>query len=222
MGTIALVLLVPGFYANLWRMAEQRQFLGFQGGSESLVIGRMLKSRRDGILSAGGLTGAWLPGTAPQRGISDTWLSPAQGRNQYVLYFHGVTRDTYVPYLSQPGGQAMLFSLLDRLIPATPRITLEVLHVITALLSAGALALIALWFYNELGLSAALCATASMVICRWLTVFGRDLWWSIWAFSLPMIVLMYCISNRKSLSGRRLMTLGFLCIIAMLIKCFII
>lgn len=215
------MLLIPGLYANFWRVADQRQFRAFQGGSESLVIGRMLKSRRDGILSAGALTGAWLPEAALPRVISDAWLSPAQGRNQYELYFHGVTRDSFVPYLSQPGGQAMLFSLLDRAIPASPRIKLEVLYVITALLSAGALALIALWFYNELGLSAALCATGSMVMCRWLTVFGRDLWWSLWAFYLPMIVLMYCTGSRKSLSLPGPVTIGILCLIAVLIKCLI-
>lgn len=55
---ISTLLLFFGFYTNILHIAEQHWFENHQLGTESLIIGRMVKSRQDGIFSAGGLTGS--------------------------------------------------------------------------------------------------------------------------------------------------------------------
>jgi len=56
------LLLGLGFYQNQWKAADQDWFANHQLDTESLVIGRMVKSRRDGIFSSGGLPGQVLGG----------------------------------------------------------------------------------------------------------------------------------------------------------------
>ena len=179
-------------------------------------MGRMVKSRQDGILSDGGLTGA---------GISKVfrygWLSKEQARDQYIAYLKGSTFDEYSPYMSQIGGQGMIFSLFDKLLPFSPQRKLDSFYMLTALLSATALTLIVLWFYCEFGLCVAVFVALSMALSQWLTVFGRNLWWGIWAFYLPMIAIMYFLRYNRVPTNHHFIIFGILVFISVFVKCVI-
>ena len=115
----------------------------------------------------------------------------------------------------------MIFSLLDSVVPFSPQEKLKLFYLLTSLLSAVALTLVVLWFYCEFGLSAALFVLASMVLSQWLTVFGRNLWWGLWAFYLPMVAVMYFLKYRRTPTNRHFITFGFLSFIAIFLKCLI-
>ena len=61
----------------------------------------------------------------------------------------------------------------------------------------------------------------SAVLSQWLTVFGKNLWWSLWAFYLPMIVVFYLLKRHRVPSNRQFIKFGILIFTAVLIKCFI-
>ena len=61
----------------------------------------------------------------------------------------------------------------------------------------------------------------SAVLSQWLTVFGKNLWWSLWAFYLPMIVVFYLLKRHRVPSNRQFIKFGILIFISVLIKCFI-
>ena len=214
--TIPTLLLFFGFLFNLWHVAEQQWFNSHQRDTESLVIGRMVKSRQDGIFSAGGLNGAGMT-----TNIQQAWITSNQIDNQYAAYLNNGSFDTFSTYMSQPGGQSMIFSLFDRFIPLSPQIKLWCFYVLTALLSAIALTTIIGWFYEEFGGWVAICATGSAVLSQWLTVFGKNLWWSLWAFYLPMIVVLYFLKRHRETLNRQHVRCGVLIAIAVFIKCFI-
>ena len=203
-----------GFLLNVWHVAEPEWFETHQRDTESLILGRMVKSRQHGIFSTGGLTGA---------GITDMeqWISSEQIDAQYVAYLNGLTFDKYSPYMSQPGGQGILFSLLDRLLPLSPHVKLWTFYVLTALLSAIALTAIVGWFYEAFGGWVAIGVAGSAVLSQWLTVFGKNLWWSLWAFYLPMLVVLYFLKRHKDPANRQFIRFGILICIAVFIKCFI-
>ena len=92
----------------------------------------------------------------------------------------------------------MLFSILDGVIPLSPREKLRLFHAFTSLLSALSIAAIVLWFYREFGISIASVVLGSAVFSQWLVVFGRNLWWSMWAFYLPMVVVMHYLIYNNS------------------------
>ena len=213
---ISILLLFFGFLFNLWHVAEQQWFDGHQRDTESLVIGRMVKSRQDGIFSAGGLNGAGIT-----TNVQQDWISSNQIDNQYAAYLNSGSFDQFSTYMSQPGGQGIIFSLLDKLMPLSPQIKLWAFYVLTALLSAIALAAIIGWFYDEFGGWAAIFVIGSAVLSQWLTVFGKNLWWSLWAFYLPMIAVMYFLKRYRETLDQKLIRFGILIAIAVFIKCFI-
>ena len=213
---ISIGLLFFGFLFNLWHVAEQEWFDTHQRDTESLIVGRMVKSRQDGIFSAGGLTGAGIT-----TNIQQEWISSNQIDNQYSAYLNNHSFDKYSPYMSQSGGQGILFSLFDRLIPLSPQIKLWSFYVLTALLSAIALTAIIGWFYEEFGGWIAIFVAGSAVLSQWLTVFGKNLWWSLWAFYLPMIIVMYFLKRHRDPANRQFIRFGILIFISVFIKCFI-
>jgi hypothetical protein len=215
-GAISIVVLSGGFFCNCWHVAEQQWFVGHQVDTESLVVGRMVRSRQAGLFSDGGLLGAGIPNDLHRRG-----LTLEQAHDQYSAYFDGLTFDEYSPYMSQTGGQGVLFGLLDSSIPLSPQRKLKAFYMLTSLLSAIALTLVILWFYCEFGLCVAIFVACSMVLSQWLTVFGRNLWWSIWAFYLPMIVVMYLLRYRRVSTDRRFVTFGILVFVSVFAKCLI-
>jgi hypothetical protein len=62
---LAKLLIFFGFSPNRWQVADQKWFIYFQRDSESLIVGRLVKSRQEGTFSAGGLTGFGSPYTFP-------------------------------------------------------------------------------------------------------------------------------------------------------------
>jgi hypothetical protein len=175
----------------------------------------LVKSRQDGILSAGGLTGAGI-----NHNLHETWITPKEIDRQYLSYWDDLPFDTYSPYLSQIGGQGMLYSVLDRFTPlSSSRTKYEVFQMVASLLSAVALTLIILWFYFEFGLTSAVLILVSAVLSQWLTVFGRNLWWSLWAFYLPMIAVMYFLKFNRSPAKRHFINFGILVGISVFVKC---
>jgi hypothetical protein len=223
----SIVLLTGGFYSNSLNVAEQQWFVNSQRDSESFIVGRMLKSREDGILSAGGLTGVvirdGIDSVLSQSPIQvqnnqDDYPFESQIQYQYIAYSNNLTFDGYSPYMSQIGGQGMFFSLLDHLIPISGKVKLKAFHMFTSILSAVALTLVILWFYGEFGFSVAIFVVMSAVLSQWLTVFGRNLWWSIWAFYLPMIAVMYFLKHNRAPENRYLLSLGALVFISVFIK----
>ncbi|MXY29311.1 hypothetical protein F4Y59_14265 [Candidatus Poribacteria bacterium] len=213
---LSIGLLFLGFLFNVWHVAEQEWFDTHQRDTESLIVGRMVKSRQDGLFSAGGLTGAGIT-----TNIQQDWISENQIDNQYAAYLNSGSFDKFSPYMSQPGGQGIIFSLLDGLIPLSPQIKLWLFYVLTALLSAIALTLIVNWFYEAFGGWVAIFVVGSAVLSQWLTVFGKNLWWSLWAFYLPMIAILYFLKRYRGPENRQLIRLGILIFGAVSIKCFI-
>ena len=153
--------------------------------------------------------------------VQQEWITSNQIDNQYAAYLNRGSFDNFSTYMSQPGGQGIIFSLLDGRIPLSPQIKLWAFYVLTALLTAIALTAIIGWFYDEFGEWVAIFVIGSAVLSQWVTVFGKNLWWSLWAFYLPMLVIMYFLKRYRETLDRQFIRFGILIFIAVSIKCFI-
>ncbi len=213
---LSIGLLFFGFFSNTWRVADQNWFATHQKDTEAHIMGRMVKSRQDGIFSAGGLNGWGTAKSTDAEWIPSTALGP-----QYTAYLYELSFEKFSTYNSQPAGQGMIFSLLDRLIPLSPENKLKLFYVLTALLSAIALTAVIGWFYEAFGGWVAIFVLCSAVLSQWLTVFGKNLWWSLWAFYLPMIAVLYFLKRYRETLDRQLIRFGIVIFIAVSIKCFI-
>jgi len=171
-GSLSILALFLGFFTDYWGVADKQWFGNHQRDMENHVIGRMVRSRQDGIFSDGGLMGIGSPDTTlkyfPARPFS----------NQVTAYVNGQSFGAFRTYNSLIGGQGMLFSIFDKLITLSPQEKLNSFHAFTAMLSAITLTAIILWFYMEFGFTVAIFVIISAVFSQWLVVFGRNLYWS--------------------------------------------
>ena len=211
---VSTAILFIGFFSNGWKVADQKWFVNHQRDMESHIIGRIVQSNQEGLFSYGGLTGLGSRNKVPV----DYFDRPFDF--QYAAHFFGLKFGAYTTYNSQIGGQGMLFSILDKIIPLPAPKKLPIYHALTALLSALTISFILLWFYWELGLFVCISVLASVIFSQWLVVFGKNLWWVMWAFYLPMVLIMHYLKRYRTATAWNFKIFGSLVFLAVLIKCF--
>jgi hypothetical protein len=190
------------FYSNSFRVVDQQWFNNLQF-MEGPVLGRMVKSHEDGILSDGGLLGEYNVNITP-----NSFWTVNSYLKQKEYYFSRNPQGPFEVYASQIGAQGILFSFLDQVLEISPSQKLELFHALVSLLSAIFISAIFIWFYLEFGIIPAFFVLLSAIFSKWLIIFGQNIFWSLWAFYMPMIVLMYYlkygrIDNRKNYCTKR-------------------
>jgi hypothetical protein len=203
------------FHYNCFKVLEEEALSRRQLIADRQILGRLAKSQQDGILSAAGLLGMVQPGEADLREPCEIWIS------QYYAFLDGMSFEVYEPYLSQIGGQGMVFGLLNAAVPASPQVKLDIFHILTSMLLALSLSLIVLWLYSEYGLLTAVFALAGAALSSWLVLFGRSLYMSTWAFFLPMLLMMFFLRRSKRWRRQFPLTLGLTACCALCLKCVI-
>ncbi len=186
---LSTLLLFLGFYRNLLSLVPKQAFADFDKGSESLVIGRLVRTRQNTFFSDGGLLGT---GDAQTSIIAEPEFD-----HQYQVYRSGGEFGTYMIYKSQSGGQAWIFSILDGISPFSPTTNLKLFHAFTALLTAITLSVLILWFLGQFGWIPAIVVLLSSLVSHWLTLYGRNLFYSIWDYFLPFVAALFFLDRES-------------------------
>jgi hypothetical protein len=207
----SMILLFLGFYRDQWGVVREKKFKEFQTDSESLVMARMVESRQNGILSENGLLG-WGDVHLPDLNESDY-------AHQYDVYLAGGDFQTYSLYKSLSGAQAMFFSLLDGLSPFPPALNLRDFRVLVALLFASTLSVFILWIRHEFGWLASLLVLVTTLVSQWITLFGRNLFYVIWASFLPMVLVAWFLVWEERNTRPANLRLASVAFVSMLFKC---
>jgi hypothetical protein len=185
---LALLLLTPGYYGNAWRAVGKKWFFDWQKFHEHIVVARLVQSRQAGMFSYGALLGY---------GDITTWdVSNAVIDHEYDLFANGGQFSTYWPYNSVPGLQAIPFSLVDRYTGLAPATTLKLFRLVEAVLTAAVFGLFLIWILGQFGLTAVLVTLAFITGSEWLTLYGANFYWNLWAFYLPLVI--FCIYLQRS------------------------
>lgn len=203
-----------GFYCNQWKAAKQEWFDQFQRDSESRVVGRLAKSRQDGIFSSSGMIGRFVHPTHPNR--------RTKNENQYRIYENHLSTEGKVfnIYISQIGFQGITFSLLDKFTNIQESTFLNCMRFATSILLAIVLSVIVLWFFLEFGFVSAVIVLLTILYSHWITVFGRNLWWVLWSFYLPFLASLHVCNrsiNKKIFSAHYAFLITFLAVFVKLL-----
>ena len=182
-------LLFLGFDRNFLGLVPAQAFASFDKGSESLVVGRLVWTRQSGFFSDGALLGT---GDARTPIIAEPEFD-----YQYETYLGDKKFTTYMIYKSQSGGQAFFLSLLDSISPFSSTINLRIFHGLTAFLSAVTLAALILWFHSQFGWLTALIILVTTMASHWLTLYGRNLFYSVWDYFLPMVAILFLLEHES-------------------------
>jgi hypothetical protein len=207
---LAILLLTPGYYGNTWRAAGPKWFIDWQKFHEHFVVARLVQSRQAGLFSYGGLLGY---GDVTNWDISNDVIN-----NEYALFANGGQFSAYLPYNSVPGLQALPFSLVDKYSGLAPATSLKVFRLVEAFLAAVVLALLLVWMLGQFGLTAALVTLAFLACSEWLTLYGGNFYWNLWAFYLPLTAFTFYIQRFTETGRFRQRTLFLLLAGVFLIK----
>jgi len=184
LGLFAVLVLVPGFYQNQWRAAGRDRFIEWRRDREAMVIARIVESRKSGIFSYGGMLGF---GCTESDVCKRETFTLENLKEEYVVYYKGGLFLSYDPYTSHPGVQGVVFSLLESASDSKFEENLDLFHGIVSLISALTLGLFFSWVYMEIGLLAALTSLLFVAISEWMTFYGGNIFWNLWAFYLPFV-----------------------------------
>jgi hypothetical protein len=171
----SVTLLALNFHTNIFSSANQEWFENHEvyKYGERYVVARLIEAQQNGVFSKSGLVG----------GYTNT-------RSHHRIYTQNqALRDNqrFKTYKSQIGGQAITFATIDRITPFTNQRNIQLFRLGTATLTAIVLSLFILWLYVSFGFGSAVIVLISTLFSQWITVYGNNIFWSLWSFYLPFV-----------------------------------
>lgn len=159
---VSMVILFISAQYNYFNTAEQAFFKNYQQDSEALVIGRLARSKDEGIFSdlgrLGGMRGKTFIPYNSQIGLQGMFFSALNG-------------------------------FLDNIGIEPIALRLNVLHATASFIFALTISSIITLLYLEIGLLASLILVSTIVLSQWLIVSGRNLYWVTGLMYAPMVAV---------------------------------
>lgn len=204
---ILFILFIPNFYNNYWNIGNLNvayfesegnilDIEGYDPYPNMLIIGRLNESKQNGIFSNAGLPGLnYKKNSVPDSIIQDMFTE----QPRYIILYHNIiseyntfmndekSPDNYMPYISQIGGQGIVFSILNKILPFTNKTNYKLIKLFNASLVSLAFVLFIGWSLRNFGLLPAITTFILIFFSPWLSLLGSGLWWSIWGLYLPFL-----------------------------------
>lgn len=198
---------------------------------EALVVGKMARAEKDGLFVASGFPGI----SYDKNQITDTAILANRDKiedlyvrdnivNQFkfdqIKYYEG-NKDLpadYCVYVSHPGGQAMFYYLVQKILPFEKGTRYQILRLLNSMLLALTFVLFIGWVYRNFGFAPSLVTFFFIFTSSWFVLFsGNGLWWSLWNFFLPFMVMLLLLEKRcnkpQSVSDTKIFVFLFLALV---------
>ena len=208
---VVLGVLTPGFYRNQWLAAGNDRFYEWRKFQEHMVIARLAETRENGIFSNGALLG-FLNGSAEDFDAERLEL-------EYQIYLNEEKFQYFSAYTSNPGLQGIFLGVFDELTDFDPTINLNIFHAAESVLTSLVLGGFVYWATMELGLFAGVFTLVFIASSEWMTFFGGNIYWNLWAFYLPLVTTSLYLMKYSASQNFNQLRLGLILFIAMTIKC---
>ena len=214
----SLLFLTLNFYGNSFGIGNNYLIRHFDTYSEALVIGKLACSEKNGLLVHSGLTGV---------NFDKSIVSPeadvlAAAYTDQLNYYLGKKEmpSEYFTYRSQTGGQAILFSMINNLLPFDKDVNLNILRFVNAFLVALSFVIFIGWVYRNFGMLSSIIVLVLIALSTWLIMFSHNLWWALWSFYIPFLTMLLLLErNYKGERKISFFKIGLFAFIAVFIKC---
>lgn len=217
--TIAFIALFLSYTLNTWRVADHDSFTNFDRPDEGMIISRLDRSQHEGIFSYGALTGGMhYYSTDPE--VEEEGFAK-NNILQYESYLAGrPIPGEFIAYKSQTGGQAIMYSFIQKILPFSNPIKLQIFRGINALLVTICYIIFLGWVYRNFSFTSSIITFLLILFSPALTLFGHNLWWALWSYYIPFVTMLLVL-ERKSLkptswTERKLLAAMF---ISVFLKC---
>lgn len=207
-GVSVWIILTFSFKSNIFNTASN-YFDYFQYDSESLVVGRLMLSERDGVTAHAGFLGKVKP-VPPNE--DPFWF-------QYESYCKKNGFNDYEAYYSQPGMQAFFYGIFCKITGVTGERALTFFYWLISLFTAMIFTLFLMWVQVRWGLVTAVFTFITILFSQWVIYFGHNLFWVLGIFYLPFVASLWFLQCAESRIKRPLLMTFLLVFSTMLLKC---
>lgn len=204
----AWIILTFNFKNNIFYTASD-YFDYFQYDSESLVIGRLILSERDGLTAHAAFLGRVQP--IPS-GTNPYWYQYESYRNKYDF-------ENFEAYYSQSGMQAFLYGLFCKITGITGDKAVEFYYWLVSLFTALIFAIFLAWVYCRWGLATAVFTFVTILFSHWITYFGRNIFWVLGIFFFPFVMSLWYLQSIEPRIKKPYRVTFWLMFICMFLKC---
>lgn len=185
---LSFIILTVSYSTNIFHISHEKDL-----GDEALIMGRLLRSQQDGIFSYGGL---------PGRNLYISEAEPNYLEQSLMQYNYYVNEDSipdlYNAYMSQTGGQAIVYSIVQEIAPVKPITKVLIFRIINGLLTALCFTLFFGWICRNFNLTSAVVTFILIFFSNWINSFAYNLWWALWSFYIPFISMLLFYEKRQS------------------------
>ena len=198
---MAFVMFFMSYTINIFKVADQDSFTNFDRPDEGMIISRLDRSQYEGIFSYGALTGGMhyysLDTEVEKEGFAKNNLL------QYDSYLEGKPiPGEFVAYKSQTGGQAFLYACIQKILPVSNLVKIQIFRAINALFVTICFILFLGWVYRNFSFTSSIITFLLLLLSPALTLFGHNLWWALWSYYIPFITMLL-VFERKSLNPEK-------------------
>ncbi|KMQ65890.1 hypothetical protein ACM39_15805 [Chryseobacterium sp. FH2] len=187
------ILLFCNSQFNLFHLIPKERFdYSLVEVSETLVIGKLLNSQQGGIFEDGGFTGVfYVDRDFSNRGIA--------GRKSYAKYINNEhpRKYYYWAYKSQIGGQAILYSVFDKIFNLDNKVSITIFRMLNSLALSVLLTLFMIWVKRKFGLLTTIISFLILILNYWIFLYGKSTWWCNWVYFLPFVYSMFFFEQNK-------------------------
>lgn len=184
--------------------------------SEALIVGRLLESKKNGILSHSGLTGY----VTDSVHIDDYNYN---ARLQFEIMDNIKNSESYPvfkTYDSHNGGQAILYGVFETISPLRLTTNIKILKIINIGLLSFVFTLLALWTKRNFGIIPCLTLLLFIAASSWIRNFSSSLWWNLWVLYVPFIVGLLYLEKQTIITYKQEKKLLFFLYLSIVFKCF--
>ena len=198
----AVIILTSVFYGNVLNTVNPQLFSSFQKDSESLVVGRLYKSRLNGVFSGGGFLGfnyphdsVIIPGSLIEYQSQNLgwwgYESPNEMSKfsfQYDAFENDYIVDKYETYFSQQGMQGLIYHSLGFLFNITGDDLIKLCQFLNSLFLALVLCMLLIWIFHYFGWLSTIACFIFILCSQWLIVFADNMLYVAGFYFLPMVI----------------------------------
>jgi hypothetical protein len=166
--------------------------------SETLVIGKLLNSQNGSIFDDGGFTGTYhYEKIDSGRGVD--------GRKSYAKYINNEIPEKkyFDTYKSQIGGQAILYSIFDKIFRLDNKTNILIFRMFNSLALSIALTYFLVWIERKFGIATAITSFFLLLFNYWLFLYGKSTWWCNWVYFLPFVYGLFFFEKYKTTHFKR-------------------
>ena len=228
---INLLIMTSLFNSNSFNTVSPTLFKNFQIDSESLIIGRLIKSKNDGVFSEGGFLGWNHPNESLLKKETKVVFQRFGGWGyevpyktskylyQYDTFENNYNVRAYEKYFSQTGGQALIYNLLGRTFGITENELISLCHFLNSFLLAIILSFFLMWITTNFGILPSLVSLILIIFSQWTTVFANNMLYVTGLFFFPMVCNLWYLHFSSIKNTFCLKKLSWLTLFTISLKC---